>query len=225
MPLTGGNKLGGKKVPKKGAKKGGDGMFGLGENVGDLVKKLASNMEAPSVVNNLDETQEGGKKRKPRVSQKKGGVVQKGAVNIAPFVSALALLGTRIVNDSRFVNRQNKTNPFGDMFKSGPRKTSTRRKRKGGEGDLMGEQNMGQMLSMDNVPSSLNEESPLNTFIDNTAAGLVGGKTRRRKPVVRGRSASPAPAKRGAKKTRSKSPSKVKKIRAKSPPKTRKAKK
>ena len=46
-----------------------------------------------------------------------------GGFNIAPFLSALALLGTRIVNDERFTNRKNSLNPFKGMFKS--RKTAS----------------------------------------------------------------------------------------------------
>lgn len=195
--------------------RGGDGMLenlGLNSSVSDLVQSLSSktmsadpsNSSPASTVDSSTEVQEGGRGRgRVRVRGRENVKTNnmKGAVNIAPFVSALALLGTRIVNDSRFVNRKNKVNPFGTMFKNSP-KSSPRGRKIGGNLDGMG--------APVNTPMPL-EGTGAGQFLDSVTneLGLTGGRKRTpigkspAKKTTRGRSKSPA--KKGAK-TRSKSP-------------------
>jgi hypothetical protein len=83
------------------------------------------NMPMSHLMNKIKkESQEGGKKKGKKEAEK----VKEGGVNIAPFVSALALLGTRIINDSRFIGNK-KFNLLGKN------KAKPNRRKRGGDGE------------------------------------------------------------------------------------------
>lgn len=152
---------------------------------------------------------------KKKEGGKKGKEGKDGGINIAPFVSALALLGTRIVNDSRFVNRTGKKSPLGDMFNVKSR--SSKGKKRGG--DNMGEVPLAlsspeqlqppslQPPSLQPPPQQLNSLSGMSlsgpaTDLVNSMSNALGGLSGGKKKATARRGRSPAkkekaPTKRG----------------------------
>ena len=86
--------------------------------------------EKDNLINELFESEKkgGGYRRKNQNKQNQNQKQNKqkdGGIKIAPFLSALALLGTRIINDKRFLN--SKKNPINNLLKQ---------KKRGGNGDM-----------------------------------------------------------------------------------------
>ena len=171
-------------------------------------RKLGGNETANAVIdkmtNELFNTNEdvvgGGKNKKKRNTKAN----KKGGVNIAPFLSALALLGTRIINDPRFSNN---INPLKNILKTKKQSIKRRFHRKlGGEGDENNDPPLyeNEKSVMDNKGGDLDNEAKVKDVL---MENVVGGAKRRTRKT---KSKSPT---RRTRKTRSKSPAKRRLVR------------
>lgn len=205
-------------MPTKGGrgKKGGEGENNEMENIKKLMNTpmgQAATGLTSMITGNTPSSQDGGKKKGRKTT-----TPQKGAVNIAPFVSALALLGTRIANDHRFINRKNKVNVFGDTFKTKPKSRS----KKGGMGqDLYTEEAPVVEPKMEQPLAGTGAGKAVDMAVDALTGATTGG---RRKRTPRSPRSPSSPRKAAGRTGRSKSPAKSgNRKRSKSPAKRGKA--
>ena len=105
----------------------------------------------------------GGSKSKKNLADKKG---KKGGISITPFLSALALLGTRIINDKRFYKKDGKFDPFINVNNEKYKKNKYNRRSRvygGGEDD----------------GNTLNPDENAHENVDEIAAKTIGGASKK----------------------------------------------